>query len=321
MFTANEQSMNGATQWADRARDHRQLLPYTKPDLTVIPLISRWDGAEEQVEKCLLVSADYRTNAEVYDRWSAHTVSKEHIFEQLRVPHVPYFSFGEKLAVTNHSVTDHALPGRSYIRLAALLDSMDWNDSEVRADEFGRRIGALQKDRTNLYKKPKRVFISAVGSEFESYRLLLQADLGRPTLDVAIQEDFVVSNGYTLQKLDTYIQFCDAVVHLIGKALGAIPEAVAVKALLEKYPDISVKLRRLPLLLRNPIRVFPTPNGKPILRFTTRDQSLSTVRTTSIWRSANVLAKIVSDMTLVRRKPNANITDESATWVAIEGSS
>ena len=54
----------------------------------------------------------------------------------------------------------------------------------------------------------------------------------RPNLDVAVQEDFGVTGRTTLEKLDTYIRHCDAVIHLIGKATGAVPEEPAVAALL-----------------------------------------------------------------------------------------
>jgi hypothetical protein len=88
----------------------------------------------------------------------------------------------------------------------------------------------------------KKLFLSAVSSEFESYRQLLAADLKRPTLDVAVQEDFIVSGGLTLQKLDDYIKACHGIVHLIGKATGATPEAGAVKELLTQYPDFTERL-------------------------------------------------------------------------------
>ncbi len=91
----------------------------------------------------------------------------------------------------------------------------------------------------------KKLFLSAVSSEFESYRKLLAGDLKRPTLDVAVQEDFGVTGRSTLQKLDDYIRACDGVVHLIGKATGAVPEAIAVRDLLARYPDFA---RRVPSL-------------------------------------------------------------------------
>jgi hypothetical protein len=59
----------------------------------------------------------------------------------------------------------------------------------------------------------RRLFLSAVSSEFESYRQLLAGDLERPTLDVATQERFIVYGASTLEKLDEYIQACDGVVH------------------------------------------------------------------------------------------------------------
>ena len=98
----------------------------------------------------------------------------------------------------------------------------------------------------------KKLFLSAVNSEFEAYRQLLAGDLHRPTLDVAVEEDFITAGGPTLLKLDEYIQACDGVVHLIGKATGSIPEAVAVQALLKKYPDFAARLPALTADLAEP---------------------------------------------------------------------
>ena len=98
----------------------------------------------------------------------------------------------------------------------------------------------------------KKLFLSAVSNEFLSYRNLLAADLKRPNLDIAVQEDFVVTGGSTLEKLDTYIRQCDGVIHLIGKASGAAPERPAVAALLAKYPDFATRLPPLADHLRQP---------------------------------------------------------------------
>ena len=71
----------------------------------------------------------------------------------------------------------------------------------------------------------KKLFLSAVSSEFASYRNLLADDLKRPNLDVAVQEVLGVTGRSTLEKLDTYIRHCDAVIHLIGKATGGVPRS------------------------------------------------------------------------------------------------
>jgi hypothetical protein len=39
----------------------------------------------------------------------------------------------------------------------------------------------------------KKLFLSAVSSEFRSHRKLLSKDLKRPNLNVAVQEDFLVT--------------------------------------------------------------------------------------------------------------------------------
>jgi hypothetical protein len=96
----------------------------------------------------------------------------------------------------------------------------------------------------------KKLFLSAVTSELGSYRALLRDDLKRPNLDVAVQEDFVTSGSTTLEKLDDYIRSCDGVVHLIGKAIGAVPKPVAVQRLLKRYPDLGEKLAVLAARLK-----------------------------------------------------------------------
>jgi hypothetical protein len=91
----------------------------------------------------------------------------------------------------------------------------------------------------------KKLFLSAVSREFLAYRELLSHDLKRPALDVTVQEDFIVTGGSTLEKLDDYIRACDGIIHLIGKAAGAMPEEPAVARLLKKYPDFATRLSPL----------------------------------------------------------------------------
>jgi tetratricopeptide (TPR) repeat protein len=98
----------------------------------------------------------------------------------------------------------------------------------------------------------KKLFLSIVSSEFVSCRKLLTQDLKRPDLDVAAQEDFGVTDGTTLEKLDDYIRQCEGVIHLIGKATGAVPEEPAVAALLAAYPDFAQRLPPLAEPLRQP---------------------------------------------------------------------
>lgn len=98
----------------------------------------------------------------------------------------------------------------------------------------------------------KQLFLSAVSDEFRPFRALLASDLKRPDLAIATQEDFIVTGGSTLEKLDTYLRHCDAVIHLVGKAAGALPPEPAVAALLARYPDLADRLTPLADRLRLP---------------------------------------------------------------------
>ncbi|MEK6258167.1 MAG: hypothetical protein AABP62_06060 [Planctomycetota bacterium] len=97
-----------------------------------------------------------------------------------------------------------------------------------------------------------KLFLSAVSSEFVSYRNLLAGDLHRPNLELKEQDEIERLNtgGTTLEKLDDYIRQCDAVIHLIGKATGALPKEPAVAALLAKYPDFGARFPPLAELLK-----------------------------------------------------------------------
>lgn len=48
----------------------------------------------------------------------------------------------------------------------------------------------------------KKLFLSAVSGEFESYRKLLAGDFKRPTLDIAVQEDFGVLDDTSLLSVE-----------------------------------------------------------------------------------------------------------------------
>lgn len=89
---------------------------------------------------------------------------------------------------------------------------------------------------------PVTIFLSAVSDEFRVYRDQLRTDLTRHNVEVKVQEDFKDLGGDTLDKLDVYIDHCDAVVQLVGDMTGVYPGERELHALLSKYPDLTDKL-------------------------------------------------------------------------------
>lgn len=87
-----------------------------------------------------------------------------------------------------------------------------------------------------------RLFLSAVTDEFRSYRDALRGQLQRPNVVVHIQEDFIATGTPTLDKLDAYIEQCEAVIHLVGDMTGAWVLTPTLDALKARHPDLAERL-------------------------------------------------------------------------------
>ena len=103
-----------------------------------------------------------------------------------------------------------------------------------------------------------QLFLSTVSAEFLSYRERLRHLLTRQNVEVKVQEDFIVTGDETLEMLDTYIQDCDGVIHLVGDMTGAMAKAPSVAAIAARHPDLGQ---------RYPLKEFLQPDG-PALSYT-----------------------------------------------------
>jgi formylglycine-generating enzyme required for sulfatase activity len=88
----------------------------------------------------------------------------------------------------------------------------------------------------------RQIFLSAVSSEFRRCREMLCSDLTGPDMPwkVAEQADFAVGGRTLLDKLNLYIQESNAVIHLIGDAMGSCAKPLEVEAFLKGNPDFLV---------------------------------------------------------------------------------
>jgi tetratricopeptide (TPR) repeat protein len=103
-----------------------------------------------------------------------------------------------------------------------------------------------------------RIFISNVNDEFESYREAVAKRLRRHDIEVGVEENFKDLGGDTLDKLDVWIEHCDAVVHLVGAMTGSAPLPRDVAALRAKYADLASQLPPLGEALASGVEVSYT---------------------------------------------------------------
>jgi len=106
VFAANEQSLGGLEEAIEKAQAGRQQLDVDRPPLLIVPLPSRFDGRVEKEEADRWMSEFTTRLAPYYDDWLPRGTGYRRVIERTRVPHVPYYSFGEKLAALEQSLTD-----------------------------------------------------------------------------------------------------------------------------------------------------------------------------------------------------------------------
>lgn len=128
VFTANDQSFEGALAVTRGAQAARRNLAVQRPPMTILPLLSRFDGRYEVVEANEWLE---RFSAELkpfYGDWLPKRFNPRQILELTKVPYVAKFSFGEKLPVLTHGLSDPELPGFYYANLTRLLET-DFRDA------------------------------------------------------------------------------------------------------------------------------------------------------------------------------------------------
>jgi tetratricopeptide (TPR) repeat protein len=123
VFTANAQSLTDGLGFVAAVQRARADFAYERSSLTVVPLLSRWEGSQEVDLADRWLDRMTPLLEPLTTGWLPRGIAIRRFLERFRVPHVARFSFGEPLPVLTHSVTDPDLPGLPYSLLAALLRS------------------------------------------------------------------------------------------------------------------------------------------------------------------------------------------------------
>lgn len=143
VFTANEQSLRGIEEAIGKAQAGRQGLEIDRGPLVVLPLPSRFDGRVE-VEEAERWTREFTERlAPYYDDWLPSGTKYRRVVERTRVPHVPYFTFGERLPALVQSPTDPETMSYVYDVVAELLDRDFKNADEI----LGGKTADLDRDR------------------------------------------------------------------------------------------------------------------------------------------------------------------------------
>jgi MinD-like ATPase involved in chromosome partitioning or flagellar assembly len=123
LFSSNEQSLQGTIEVAEKAENGRQKLSFDRMPLTIFPVPARIDKTEEYLESKkwnLKFSAGF---SKYYNNWLPKSISPERILEEITIPYVAYYSFGEKLPVLEDSLTKKESPAFYYSQIARIIEN------------------------------------------------------------------------------------------------------------------------------------------------------------------------------------------------------
>ncbi len=165
LFTANLQSIRGAVDSALRANAARDRLPFDRPQLPVLPVLSRFDAREEYQHAEQWRRICLEETKKLYCTWLDKDVEPDGMSRHLTLPYVSYWSFGEQLPVRFEST-----PAADQISFA--LETV----AAVVAHHF---------DRTDLLAENRDAYVRAARRSSGEFAHDIRVSTQRSTLDFA----------------------------------------------------------------------------------------------------------------------------------------
>jgi MinD-like ATPase involved in chromosome partitioning or flagellar assembly len=168
-FTPNQQSIDGVLDVLQRAEERRGELPFERPRLRALPLVTRFEASVTQAAEW--TKRIEKTLEPVLAAWSHRNVGAGELLTHTRIPYVPHWSFGEGLPVIDEGTADPLSIGYAFETVAALValglegterlvaNRQSYVDQARRRGEEGARgAGAFPLDAVVLWdRKDKHV--------------------------------------------------------------------------------------------------------------------------------------------------------------------
>jgi cellulose biosynthesis protein BcsQ len=174
MFTANYQSLFGIRDTLAYIKAARQTLNVDRMSLTVLPVPSRFGTriefkqSQEWIEQIASILKDSVSD------WLPKWVNPRFIIENVKVPQVDYFSFGEKLAVVEQSTTDPESMAFVYQKIANIIDSDFADVANLVGPEFFKQMKTEYESKSVDDTQEDKMYDIFIGHTRESYPWISQ---------------------------------------------------------------------------------------------------------------------------------------------------
>jgi internalin A len=122
-LAANRQNLDGAKAVAMSAQDARQDPAVMRSKLTILPLLSRFEGNDEFEDGQKWLSTIGDELAFCYSNWLPEPFTPRRMLTVTKIPYIPKFSFGEPLPVVIQGIDDPTSIGFAMQTSARLIES------------------------------------------------------------------------------------------------------------------------------------------------------------------------------------------------------
>ncbi len=213
-FTANQQSLEGVIDVINRARMARNRLPFERNFLIGVPVPSR-DESMTEYERAREWRKIFAAKlADLYQNWLHRDKTPEDALNILRIPYIPYWSFGENLPVAEEGTDDPKSIGYSYKFLAGLLaNGLEW-DKALKGSRY-LFISQIKKEPVTIRQDAARVFISYAKEDAAMARKLSD-DLENSGFPTWFDEKDLLPGQNWKKIIQQVIKECDSFIILLS---------------------------------------------------------------------------------------------------------
>lgn len=245
IFTATEQALSGGLDVVSRAADARQRLPYQRAQVPVLPLPSRVSFESEFRLSQKWLDRFERELTPLYFTWLPRSVRPRTFLELLKLPQIPYFSYGESLPVLEQGTTDPTGLGYAYENLAALIATgLQDVDTFVKSrDEYTKKAARGRREPAARGAQ-RKIFISYSHEDLR-WMALLEKHLSV----LERSRNLEIARGATALDFVSNINTADVIVLLVSASFlaSAFARAEQTQDLLKAAQDRGLRILWIPV--------------------------------------------------------------------------
>ena len=282
LYTPTMQSMRGVKDIAFKAVQAQMNIPFDREKLLTIPIPTRIDSQTEFKITQEWIIRFSKELSSAYEDWVPKAIPKKDLIELIKIPYIPFFSYGEQLPVVVQGVNDPAGLGYSYENIASILAN---NLEEIelfmeRRDEYIRKAKRISREK-ELSQSGLNLFVSYQLEDKEyAKKLLTHLSIFKTlhNLNIWLDVENIIPGERWDKVISSAINNSDIFLILVSPSyMGSSNSLSELTYILNSKEDaliVPIIIKPVDLKLTNLINYkFLPSNGKPLTSYKNKDEA------------------------------------------------